>query len=117
MGFESIERGQIGHKLLMYIMFSCADTVLKLAIYRIPVSRTRSYYNSIVPSTITMWKNGPQNTCTKNIKTVQAFKNSLKNIDSKNLNKQKSFNHSKRLENIWHCQNSASDDIFFELIG
>lgn len=71
-------------------------------IYRTPVARTTSYFNSFIPSTIILWNNLPQNT--KNITTVSAFKNSLKNINSKKLNMHKLFNHGKRLENIWHCQ-------------
>lgn len=71
-------------------------------IYRTPVARTTSYFNSFIPSTIILWNNLPQNT--KNITTVSAFKNSLKNINSKKLYMHKLFNHGKRLENIWHCQ-------------
>lgn len=71
-------------------------------IYCTPVARTTSYFNSFIPSTIILWNNLPQNT--KNVTTVSTFKNNFKNINSKKLNMHKLLNHSKRLENIWHCQ-------------
>ena len=45
-------------------------------VYRIPVARTVSYFNSFVPSTIKLWNDLPGEY--KNSLTVSAFKKCLK---------------------------------------
>ena len=73
-------------------------------VYRIPVARTVSYFNSFVPSTIklSLWNDLPGEY--KNSLTVSAFKKCFKNSTHELLKKHKLYNHGQRLENVLHCQ-------------
>ena len=68
--------------------------------YRIPILRTVSYYNSFVPSTISLWKNLSDD-C-KNSPTLQTFKNKLNPTTPIQKNKYKLYNYGNRIENIIH---------------
>ena len=71
-------------------------------VYRIPVARTVSYFNSFVPSTIKLWNDLPREY--KNSLTVSAFKKCLKKSTHEQVKKHKLYNHGNRLENVLHCQ-------------